>query len=147
MAKAYYTGEYWPETITHNTNEKLLRFVEKSLYLVPLGPRQAEYDVLADTQINEIAARALSNAAEDLWAAILNQDIATFGKAMREGFGAQTSMFPNMMNDQAEELIKKYGNKSLGWKLCGAGGGGDLILVSNIHIDNTLQVSARRAID
>ncbi len=147
LAKSNYAGEYWPETIEHNTNEQLLRFVENALYLIPLGPRRAEYDVLADTQINEISARALSNATEDLWAAILNQDIAAFGKTMREGFEAQISMFPNMMNDQTVALIKKYETQSLGWKLSGAGGGGYLILVSKTKINKALQVSARREIE
>jgi cytidyltransferase-like protein len=147
LAKANYSGKYWPETIDHNTNEQWLQFVENALYLVPLDPRQQEYDVLADTQLTEISARSLSNSAVDLWAAISNQDIFAFGKAMREGFEAQISMFPNMMNAQTLALIKKYKNKSLGWKLSGAGGGGYLILVSEAKIENALQVSARRELE
>ena len=40
-------------------------------------------------------------------------------------------MFPNMMNDSVVELIDKYKELALGWKLSGAGGGGYLILVAD----------------
>ena len=144
LAKAYYAGEYWPESIEHNANEQLLRFVEEALYLIPLGPRQAGYDVLAETVINQANAKSLADAADAIWSAILNQDITAFGQAMRAGFEAQIRMFPNMMNAGVTELIKKYQDQSLGWKLSGAGGGGYLILVSRDPIANAVRVSARR---
>jgi cytidyltransferase-like protein len=144
LAKAYYHGEYWPENIEHNANEQLLRFVENALYLIPLGPRQAGYDVLADTMITQPNAKSLADAAEDMWEAILHQNIASFGKAMRDGFEAQIRMFPNMMNERVGELIKKYQDQTLGWKLSGAGGGGYLILVSEDPIADAVRVLARR---
>ena len=144
LAKAYYKGEYWPEHIDHNTNEQLLRFVEDALYLVPLGPRQAGYDVLAETVIKEPNAKSLADAAEEIWSAIHQQDMAAFGRAMRAGFEAQVRMFPNMMNDQVTDLIARHQDRTLGWKLSGAGGGGYLILVSNYPIPGAVRVTARR---
>ncbi|HFE65922.1 MAG TPA: cytidyltransferase, partial [Chloroflexi bacterium] len=52
LAKANYNGEYWPESIERLQDELTLRFVENALYLAPLGPRQADFDVLADTRID-----------------------------------------------------------------------------------------------
>lgn len=144
LVKAYYKGGYWPEYIDHNPNEQLLRFVENALYLIPLGPRHAKYDVLDGTQINQNNAKLLAKAADNLWSAIKQLDINAFGNAMREGFAAQVKMFPNMMNDQIDTLIKKYQNKTEGWKLSGAGGGGYLILVSKNPIANAVRVTARR---
>jgi cytidyltransferase-like protein len=146
IAKAHYDGKYWPEYIEHNIKEELLHFVENNLYLIPLSPREEEYDVLADTQINMINAKSLAEAADDLWIAIQNLDIKSFGTSMRKAFEAQILMFPNMMNDSVKTLINKYQECSLGWKLSGAGGGGYLILVSEDPIDNAIQVSARRAL-
>jgi cytidyltransferase-like protein len=146
LARAYYDGKYWPEQIEHKTNEQLLKFVENTLYLVSLGPRQADYDVLADTVINQPNAKELADAAEELWSAILHQNLDAFGKAMRVGFEAQVRMFPNMMNDQVAELITRYQDQSLGWKLSGAGGGGYLILVSKDPIQGAVRVTARREI-
>ena len=56
-------------------------------------------------------------------------------------------MFPNMMNEMVEKLIRQYRDVALGWKLSGAGGGGYLILVSDKPIDGAVRVLARRESD
>ena len=147
LAYAYYEGEYWPSHIEHRTDESLLRFVESSLYLVSLGPRFPDYDVLADTTFDRGRAKALADATEGHWQAILDQDITRFGQTMREGFEAQVAMFPNMMNDRVAALINEYRDYALGWKLSGAGGGGYLILVSEKAIPDAVRVLAHRVAD
>ena len=144
LAYAYYENNYWPSRIEHRLDETLLRFVESSLYLVPLGPRYADFDVLADTIINRERAKALADAADGHWDAILRQDIIALGRTMREGFEAQVAMFPHMMNERVAALIEEYRDRSLGWKLSGAGGGGYLILVSDKPIADAVRVVARR---
>jgi cytidyltransferase-like protein len=144
LAYARYEGAYWPTYIEHRQDEPLLKFVEKALYLIPLGPRYPDYDVLSDTVIDYEKARALSDAAEKHWEAILKQDIVAFGSSMRSSFEAQIAMFPHMMNDRVAVLIDEYRNKALGWKLSGAGGGGYLILVSDKFIPEAVHVIARR---
>lgn len=145
LAYSYYEGEYWPKSIQHRLDESLLRFVENTLYLVPLGPRFDGFDVLADTVINTERAKALAEAADAHWEAILNQDLETFGRSMRQAFEAQVAMFPNMMNARVAALIEKYRHQTLGWKLSGAGGGGYLILVSGEPVSEAVRVVARRA--
>ena len=144
VAKAYYDGTYWPTHINHNCDETALQFVENSLYLITLGPRHAEYDVLVNTQIDKEKAKFLASATEDCWQAINNQDIEAFGLSMTAAFDAQISMFPNMMNDNVASLIQKYSQSALGWKLSGAGGGGYLVLVSDQPIENSSKIFARR---
>ena len=144
LAKANYDGDYWPVNIERITDEPALQFVESSLYLITLGPRQATYDVLAKTRIDRQKAKTLADAAEANWEAIKNRDLATFGKAFRESFEAQIAMFPNMVNDSVTNLINKYKDQALGWKLSGAGGGGYLILVADQPIKNAVRVIARR---
>ena len=143
LAYAYYEGDYWPTRIEHRLDEPLLHFVENALYLVPLGPRYPDYDVLADTVFDREHAKALADAAEGHWHAILNQDIEKFGDTMRAGFEAQVAMFPNMMNERVAALIDEYHDQALGWKLSGAGGGGYLILVSEKPIRGAIRVIAR----
>ncbi len=147
LAKANYDSEYWPFSIDRILDEAAVQFVENSLYLVTLGPRHAEYDVLANTDFNQDKAKALADAAEKCWNAIQTQDIQAFGNSIREGFEAQVSMFPNMMNDSVASLIEKYRDTALGWKLSGAGGGGYLILVSDQPISDASKIIARRASD
>ena len=144
LARAYFDGGYWPTTIEHVLDESLLHFVESSLYLVSLGPRYSEYDVLADTTFNPSLARDLAIATDHCWEAILNQDVLGFGHSMRASFEAQVAMFPHMMNDRIASLIDEYRDQALGWKLSGAGGGGYLILVSEKPIQDAARVVARR---
>lgn len=144
LAKANYEGEYWPSSIDRIIDEDAVHFVEKSLYLVTLGPRHAEYDVLTNTDFTKEKAKALAEAADKCWEAIQTRDIQMFGLAIKESFEAQIAMFPNMMNDAVVSLIEKYRDVALGWKLSGAGGGGYLILVSDEPIEDASRVIARR---
>jgi len=100
--------------------------------------------VLADTVIDRERAKALADAADAHWKAILAQDLGAFGRSLRAGFEAQVAMFPHMLNDQVAALIDQYRHRALGWKLSGAGGGGYLILVSEQPIAGALRVVARR---
>ena len=144
LAYAYYDGEYWPKYFEHRLDESLLFFVENALYLIPLGPRYEDFDVLADTFFDRAHAKALADATEENWDAILNQDIVKFGNTLRAMFDAQVAMFPAMMNERVTEVINKYRDIALGWKLTGAGGGGYLILASDKPIPHAVRVIARR---
>jgi cytidyltransferase-like protein len=144
LAKAHYEGKYWPSRIEHIRDPRILGFVESSLYLITLTPRRTEFDVLADTRIDCAGAKVLADAAEGCWDAILACDIRSFGKYFRESFEAQIAMFPHMMNDAVADLIDRYRQRALGWKLSGAGGGGYLILVSDKPIENAVRIIARR---
>jgi cytidyltransferase-like protein len=144
LANAYYEGQYWPSRIERHTDELTLQFVENALYMMTLGPRHAGFDVLGDTRIDGDGARALADASESCWQAILDHDIARFGQHFRESFEAQIAMFPNMMNRRVVQLIDQYRDVALGWKLSGAGGGGYLIVVSDKPIGGAVRVIARR---
>ena len=147
LAKAYYEGEYWPSGIERVNDERAIQFVENSLYLMALGPRHTGFSVLSGTKITRERAKALADATENCWQAILSRDIEDFGRYFRQSFEAQIAMFPNMMNEMVEKLIRQYRDVALGWKLSGAGGGGYLILVSDKPIDGAVRVIARRESD
>jgi cytidyltransferase-like protein len=144
LAKAHYAGDYWPTDIAQVGNEAALTFIERALYLIPLGPREAGYDPLENTQITVDGAKALADAAESCWQAIRASDLAAFGRAMRDSFEAQVRMFPHMANEVVYALIDRYRDAAYGWKLSGAGGGGYLILVAERPIDNAVRISIRR---
>jgi len=147
LAKANYDSEYWPKNIERIQDESALQFVENSLYLVTLGPRHAEYDVLINTDFTREKAKALADAAELCWQAIQQRDVYAFGASICAGFEAQIAMFPNMMNDAVARLIERYQDLALGWKLSGAGGGGYLILVCAEPIRDAMKIVARRFSD
>ena len=139
-----YNNNYLPVNIESNHDESILSWLESRLHLVTLGPRVTDYDVLSNTDINIPKAKALSDAAKDCWEAILNKNSKKFGDAFRRSFEAQIAMFPNMAGTEIFEIIDRYKDRALGWKLSGAGGGGYLILVSDEPIDGAVQVKIRR---
>ena len=144
LAYAYFDNAYWPEYIEHRLDEPLLTFLEQSLYLVPLGPRYEDFDVLAETHINRENAKALADATDANWQAILDRDIYKFGSTLREMFEAQVAMFPAMLNHRVQAVIDKHRDTALGWKLTGAGGGGYLVVASDTPIPQSVRIIARR---
>lgn len=144
LAKANYEGDYWPVSIEHVTDESVLHFAESTLYLITLGPRGPEFDVLANTHITPERAKALADATERCWDALLARDLPGFGQAVRDSFDAQIAMFPDMLTPQVSRLIEEYRDRALGWKLSGAGGGGYLVLVADEPIEHAVRVIARR---
>lgn len=144
LTKASYNGEYWPARIDTVQDESTLHFIESSLYLIPLGPRHQGYNVLNNTHIDVQGAKALSDAAEGCWDAILAHHLTDFGRCFRAGFEAQIAMFPNMMSETLASMIAEYKDQALGWKVSGAGGGGYLILVADHPIENAVRIYIRR---
>jgi cytidyltransferase-like protein len=145
LNKLFYNHDtYWPTQFEKVEEETILSWIENNLYLIPLDPRQEDYDVLANTRISTDGAKALAEAAEGCWQAIQSKDLIQFGKYFLDSFHAQIAMFPNMLDATTANMIEKYKAQSHGYKLSGAGGGGYLILVSDTPIDNAIQIKIRR---
>ncbi len=144
LNRLYYNGDYWPESIESITDRELLGWIEERLWLVPLSPRHAEYDVLANTRINEADAKRLSQAAEACWQALKAKDVIAWGRAASDSFEAQVAMFPNMIVPEVLTTLEAYKSSVLGWKISGAGGGGYLVLVSEQPIEKAIQIRIRK---
>jgi nucleoside phosphorylase/glycerol-3-phosphate cytidylyltransferase-like family protein len=140
----FYAGHYWPSNIVSYHDEQILRTIEQSLYLIPLGPRNMQLDVYSNSNISPKNVKALSEAALACLEAVIRRDVKGFGKWMTESFFAQVTLFPKMMNELVEESIEQYKDKVLGYKLTGAGGGGYLVLISEASIDHALHITIRR---
>jgi cytidyltransferase-like protein len=140
----YYDNGYWPKKIISETDNDLLVWIEQRMWLVPLYPRQVDYNVLANININVERARALSMAADKCWKAILERNTEEWGKSSIESFNAQISMFPNMAPADVLKSLEAYKSSVAGWKLSGAGGGGYLILINETPVKNAIQIRIRR---
>jgi len=141
----YAKGEYWPEKITTIDAPAVLDWLEQHLWFITLPPRAGQFNVLDKTNISVEGARALAEAADEVWDAIIAMDTGRLGKSFRASFEAQVAMFPLMKSRSVSDTIEQYKDKALGWKLAGAGGGGYLVLISEEPIKNAIRIRIRRA--
>ena len=144
FAKSEYDGGYWPRRISHRRDHEMADFVEQYIRLVSLGPRAPGYDVLSDTRIDYDNVRALAEAAEQCWEALLSRDLSGFGSAVSGSFEAQVALFPRMVDPEIVSAIDAYRSDVYGWKLCGAGGGGYLMIVTDRDVDGGTSIRVRR---
>jgi len=140
----YEKGEYWPSKIEHIDENEILEWLEKRIYLHSLSPRITALNVLENSDITMAKAEALSLAADLLWNGIKHRNSQEFAKGLTDSFNAQIVMFPNMVTEEVKNAIKALPESVLGYKLCGAGGGGYLFLFSEEVQPNTLKIRIRR---
>ena len=142
LCRHYYDNNFWPKKMENTTDEMTLRFLEEHLVMIPIEPRKAGCSVVENKDITQIKVKALADAAEACWKAILAHDLEAFAAAYRASFEAQVAMFPGMIapvyighpdqdNSYIAESIAHYSamDDVLAWKMPGAGGGGYLALV------------------
>ena len=142
LCRHYYDNNFWPKEIESTTDEMTLRFLEEHLVMVPLEPRKPGCSVVEDKDITPLKVKALADAADACWNAILAKDLTAFAAAYRASFEAQVAMFPGMVNPRhigypeendnyIADAIAHYSDIDdvLAWKMPGAGGGGYLALV------------------
>lgn len=138
------SNNYWPSKLDILNDEETLTWLEEHIFMVTLWPRKAEYDATGGAAITKENVIKLTSAAAKCYQAIQNRDLNAFGKYVVESFEAQTTLFPNTLDDEIRKVIDIYRDKALGWKLSGAGGGGYLILIADKPIANTIHIKARR---
>ncbi len=144
LVRHYYDNAFWPKKFESVHDEKIINWLEDHLYMVLLWPREKGLDLLKETYINTENVKALANAAERCWKAIMDRDLESFASAFLDSFNAQVKMFPAMVNNEVQRAIDEYKDGALGWKLAGAGGGGYMILVSEEPIKGAMRIKVRR---
>lgn len=145
LARHYYNNQYWPHKIESVHDEKILSWLESHVCLVPMFPRRPNVNILEGKDITRDKVKALADAAERCWDAILARDLDAFAKAYTDSFNAQVAMFPAMMQPGVEEYIEQCkAAGAMAWKMCGAGGGGHLAIVADKVPEFAIPVKIRR---
>ena len=142
LCRHYYDNNFWPKKIESTNDEMTLRFLEEHLVMVPMEPRKPGCSVVEGKDITPVKVRALADAAEACWNAIMSRNLEAFAAAYKASFEAQVDMFPGMVtptyighpeqdNRYVADTIAHYSamDDVLAWKMPGAGGGGYLALV------------------
>ena len=144
LNKLQYKNGYWPKKIESVLDEKKLAFVENHLFLIPIKPRDSNYNVFKNKKIEKKYIKELATWSENLWKSINEFNIEEFGLSMLNSFKSQTKIFPSMLTSEAIKTIEIIKNKSIGYKLSGAGGGGYLIVVSKYPLTDSIKIKIRR---
>lgn len=145
LNRYFYANEnYWPEKIESVHDEDILSWIEQHIYLKTLWPREPGYNVFEGSEITAEKAKALADAAEKCWDAILEKDVEKFGKYVSESFSAQKSMFPKMSSPSIQKIVEDLDESVKGYKISGAGGGGYLILIADKPVKNAFRIKIRR---
>lgn len=129
LCRHYYAGHFWPERIESCEDESTLQWLEDHLCMIPMEPRRPGCSVVEGQDVTPVKVKALADAADRCWEAILHRDLEAFAKAYRDSFEAQVAMFPAMIQGSVPDYIKRYQNLVLAYKMPGAGGGGYLACV------------------
>lgn len=142
LCRHYYDNNFWPKKVEICSDEMTLRFLEQHLVMIPLEPRKPGCSVVEGKDITVEKVKALADAADACWEAIIERDLEGFAAAYKASFEAQTAMFPGMINPAyinapqqdngfISGAIEHYSAMPdvMAWKLAGAGGGGYLALV------------------
>ena len=129
LCRHYYDNHFWPEKIETCEDEGIFQWLEKHLVMIPMEPRKPGCSVVDGKDITELKVKALANAADRCWNAIMHEDLPAFAEAYRDSFNAQTAMFPAMIQGCVQSYIDAYKDKVLAYKMPGAGGGGYLACV------------------
>lgn len=131
LARHYYDNHFWPEKIETCNDNDVLVWLETHLCLIPIEPRLPDCNVVEGKDVNTEKVKALAQAANDCWNAIMSKDLQAFAQAYKASFNAQVAMFPAMIQGCVHSAIDHWSAMPgvLAWKMPGAGGGGYLALV------------------
>ena len=83
LVRHYYDNNFWPEKIESTQDEMTLRFLEDHLVMIPMEPRRPGCSVVEGKDITPEKVKALADAADDCWKAILAHDLDAFAAAPR----------------------------------------------------------------
>lgn len=144
LVRHYYDNCYWPKQIESCVDDSILDWLEQHISLRLLWPRPANLNLLKNTYITAENVKALSEAAEGCWDAIMHKDLEKTAYYFNQSFEAQVRMFPAMLPADVKEIMDQYANCTLARKLAGAGGGGYMILLSDKPLDDTIKINVRR---
>ena len=129
LCRHYYNNRFWPEKIETCQDESILSWLENHLIMIPMDPRKPGCSVVEGKDITEHKVKALAEAADNCWNAIMDRNLQAFAAAYKASFDAQISMFPAMIQGSVPNYINEYKDKVLAYKMPGAGGGGYLACV------------------
>lgn len=145
VCRLNYDGQYWPKKIDNNVDPDIAEWLSNVISLIPLKPRQSEYDPLLKKNLNKKVVEKLGKAGDLCYNSIINKDLEGLGMSLTQTLEAWEEMLPYTVNDDIKKEIDKYKDH------CGAifsgSGGGYIIVATDKKIPNAIKIKVRITTD
>lgn len=140
-------GGVFPAHVESCTSQRVARWLEKVLHLIPVEPRPDGYNPLVEKMFDPKWVAKLGQSGKDIFGAILKMDTRALGKAMNLGLKCWDVLLPQSMRHPVMkvdlmELATAYQQQYLGAAYSGPGGG-YLIVVSEEPVPGSFHVNIR----
>ena len=121
LNKLNYDGKYWPDTINSVYTPKVISWMEQNFKLIPVTPKDENYNVLRNINLQRNIIRELAKEVEACWNAIMEMNTTKLGRHISKSFQKQVELFPEMMSKSVKSKMDEYKKKVCGMKVVGSG--------------------------
>jgi len=140
-------GGVFPVVIESITDNKVARWLERVMYLLPIEPRPEGYDPLKEKRLEPSWIAQLGRSGKRCFDAIQRKDLNALGESMNECMVCWEKILPHTVRDPAikidlKAILRAYQRNYPGAMFSGCGGG-YLIVVSDRQVPGGLQVNVR----
>ena len=137
----------FPVNIETCTSQDVGRWLEKSIYMVPVSQRPAGYNPLETKNLDSSWIKKLGQTGRECYDAITAQDLKALGKSMNDCMECWRTILPNTVSHSTITIdlmgiLEYYQQKYAGAMYSGCGGG-YLYVVSNETVPGGFQVRMR----
>ena len=140
-----FRNAYRPYSIEKISNNNVLEWLEKHLYLKLTHPRPADYQVF-DGNETYPADKLLEYAetSERTWAAIQNKNLTALIDCVNTTRKLQQQLIPGYVSKSVSSELTQIEDAGRGCKLMGAGGAGYVMIVAETKPESTEKITIRR---
>ena len=144
-----YEGGIFPRYIKSTGDPETVRWLERIIHLIPVGPRPEGYDPLTRQNLHPEWVRRLGQTGGDCYDAVLKRNIQALGASMNECMRCWEAILPNTVRHPTIQvdlaaLLDYYQRRSPGAMYSGCGGG-YLLVLSEEPVSGTLKIKVRTA--
>jgi hypothetical protein len=142
-------GGIFPCHVESTSDPTVVRWLERVLHLIPVGPRPLGYSPLGRKNLEPEWIRRLAQSGRDCFDAIVGRDAAALGRSMVECSLAWDAILPDTLEHPTikldlKRLLAEYQSTYEGAMYSGCGGG-YLVVASEPEVPGSFAISVRTA--
>lgn len=141
--RLWYEGGYWPERIDSCIDPDTCRWLSDVLHLIPLEPRPADFDPLAEKYLEKQFVKELGEAGTLCWESILRKDIKGLGRSMTLTLLMWRKMLPYTVPDWVMNEMEAQYFPNFPGAITSGSGGGYAVVASEKKIDGAIKIKVK----